>query len=175
MPTNAEILDLAPGAGYLAANDARKSVLFNNNPRVNPLLPQWIYALYFVIKKIYDIDPNYPGMTTLCIYLWEMMGRYGIMAMGLSGGGGSVPSPTPGNPLFPIKITQDNFTDLAQPTLYPNTNLFGNTLMVFMNTINRYLEDDEWHVNVEGLFIDMPGFDPTQFDYLIQIDKVYNG
>lgn len=90
MPTVAQILNLAPGAGYLAANAKVKNSIFNNGT-LNPLLPQQIYALYFILIKIYQEDPVYPGLQACCDYLWEIMGRYGIQAQGLSGGGSVTP------------------------------------------------------------------------------------
>lgn len=171
MPTNSEILQLAPIASYLAANDVRKSTLFNNFARLNPILPQQIYAIYFITKKIYDLDPNYDGMTAVCNYLWEICGRYGVAAQGISGGGGYTPIPTPVQN-FPIYITQDNFTTA---TLYPNTKLFGNNISVFLSQINRLLLPNvEFEVLVTGLNITMPGFDATQFDYELLIEKVYS-
>lgn len=170
MPTNLEILTLAPPSSYLAANDARKSVLFNNFGRLNPILPQQIYALYFIIKKIYDLDPNYSGLTAACNYLWEIMGRYGIQAQGLNGGGGSVTPITPTQG-FPIYITQANFTTA---TFYPNTAIFGNTIRVFLNQINRYLlPDTEVTYDSTGVTVLLGGFDATQFDYELVIEKVF--
>lgn len=170
MPTNAQILQYAPGASYLAANDVRRGSLFDNNSRINPLLPQQIYALYFVIKKIYDLDPTYPGMTANCLYLWEIMGRYGIKAQGLSGAGGSVPSPTPSQG-YPIYLTQANFTT---STLYPNTNVFGTNVAIFMNEINRYLDPStEFSVSTAGVTILIPGFDALTNEYTFVIEKVY--
>ena len=171
MPTNAQILQYAPGASYLAANAVRESGLFDNSARNNPLLPQQIYALYFVIKKIYDLDPTYPGMTALCLYLWEIMGRYGIQAQGLSGGGGSAPSPTPSQ-WFPIYLTQANFTTA---TFYPNANIFGNNIAIFMNEINRYLDPlTEFSVSTTGVTILIPGFDALTNTYTFVIEKVYS-
>lgn len=110
MPSNSTILSLAPGAGYLAANALDKGQLFHKN-KLNPLLPQQIYALYFIIKKVYDKDASYPGMTNACIYLWEIMGRFGLASQGLSGGGGSVTPVTP-----PTTLVQLNFTVAASGT-----------------------------------------------------------
>lgn len=170
MPTNTEILYYAPGASYLAANDVRQSTLFDNQARLNPLLPQQIYALYYVIKKIYDYDPNYSGMTAACNYLWEIMGRYGIKAEGLVGGGGSV-SPTTITQGFPINITQADFTTA---TFYPNTILFGNNIAVWLNEINRYLDPiTEFTYDTSGLTITLPGFDASLNSYYIIIEKVY--
>lgn len=170
MPTTAEILGYAPGAGYLAANAQNKSVLFNNGGRLNPLLPQQIYALYFIIQKIYDEDPTYTGLYETSQYLWEIMGRYGIQAQGLSGGG-SVPGPTPVQN-YPIYITQANFTTA---TLYPNTNLFGTNISVFLSQINRLLlPTTEFTVDATGLTILISGFDALNNDYELLIEKVYS-
>jgi hypothetical protein len=169
MPTNTEILDVAPIAGYLSGNAKDKSVLFPSFGRLNPILPQQIYSLYFVLKKIYDLDPNYYGLTPCCEYLWEIMGRYGIEAQGISGGGGVAPSPTPIQQ-YPIYITQANFTTA---TFYPNTNLFGNQIAVFLNQINRYLlPNTEFTYDITGLTITLGGFDATQFSYELVIERV---
>lgn len=170
MPLVSEILYYAPGASYLAANDVRKNTLFDNFARLNQLLPQQIYALYFVIKKIYDKDPTYEGLVPATNYLWEVMGRYGIKSEGLVGGGGSV-SPATRSQGFPINITQADFTTT---TFYPNTNLFGNTIAVWLNEINRYLDPvTEFSYDSTGLTILMPGFDADANTYYIIIEKVY--
>lgn len=168
MPTNAVILDNAPIACVLAGNRIAKGSLFG--PPIDTQLDQKIYSTYFVIKKIYDIDPNYTNMTLYCQYLWELMGPYGVKAMAYSGGGGVVPSPTPTQG-FPIYITQANFTTA---TFYPNTNLLGNNIIVFLNEINRYLiPNTEFTWNSLGLTITMDGFDASTFDYNLVIEKTY--
>lgn len=169
MPTTAEILGYAEGAGYLANNAIQKSALFNRG-RLNPLLPQQIFGIHYILQKIYDEDPTYEGLYETCLYLWEIMGRYGLQAQGLSGGGGVVPSPTP-NQGFPIYITQADFTTA---TLYPNTNIFGNNIIIFMNEINRYLiPNTEFTVAAAGVTITLGGFDATSYDYNLVIEKVY--
>lgn len=171
MPTVAQILGYAPGAGYLAANANNKSVLFNNSARLNPILPQQIYALFFVIKKIYDEDPTYTGLVPAANYLWEVMGRYGIKAQGLSGGGGSIAPPS-GTQGYPIYITQANFTTA---TFYPNTNIFGNSILIFWNEVNRYLLPSEFSVSSTGVTITAVGFDSQSgFDVNLVIEKVYS-
>jgi len=142
MPTTQVILANAPIAAYLAGNAKDKSVLFNSFGRLNPILPQQIYALFFILNEIYTTnndqnpsDPEYDGMVPCCEYLWEIMGRYGIQAQGVSGSGGIAPSPTPVQG-FPIYITQASFTTA---TFYPNTNIFGNDIIIYLNEINRYL------------------------------------
>lgn len=170
MATTTEILGYAPGSGYLALNAKSKSVLFGGFGRLNPILPQQIRALYFILNKIYTLDPAYDGLDTCCQYLWEIMGRYGIQAQGLNGGGGSVPPPT-GVQGFPIYLTQANFTTA---TLYPNTKLFGNNISVFLSQINRLLlPGTEFTVTADGLNILLGGFDALNNDYELLIEKVY--
>ncbi len=172
MPTVTEILSLAPGASYLAANQVQKSVLFNNQARLNPLLPQQIYALYFVLKKIYDNDPIYDGLVPTANYLWEIMGRYGIAAQGLTGGGGSVTPVTPSVPIkSPIKITG---TDFVSATEWEGANsdsisiLPSYTLQVFYNDIQRFLDEgSEWNRTSTGVEITLAGFDAITFPTVI--------
>ena len=108
MPTNAIILSNAPIASVLAGNDISKGTLFGQ--RIDPLLDQKIYCEYFKIKKIYDLDPTYTGMTAACLYLWELMGKYGIQAQAYTGGGGSVAGITSGNAPLPYNFIVDAST-----------------------------------------------------------------
>jgi len=177
MPTNAEILSLAPGAGYLAANAKSKSVLFPNFGRLNPILPQQIYALYFVIKKIYDLNPNYSGMTAACLYLWEIMGRYGLAAQGIAGGGGSVPSPTPPARItFPLYIfggtTGSSFE--SDGITYLNPYLFGLQIAIFPDQYSQQFllaGDDTFTVNTSGLVMNIPGFDANTQTWVIRVEQ----
>ncbi len=120
MPTPTVILSLAPGAGYLAANSQNKTVLFNTVSRQNPLLPQQIFGLYYVIKKIFDNDPTYSGIVPACNYLWEIMGRYGLAAQAITGGGGSV---TPITPITGYVFRALNDTITADSSTYQNNDL----------------------------------------------------
>jgi len=168
MPSNAIILANAPVACVLAGNDVAKGQLFGQ--RIDPLIAQKIYCEYFKIKKIYDLDPNYTGMSVACQYLWELMGKYGIMAYGYTGGGYVAPV-TPTQQGFPIYITQLNFTTA---TFYPNTHLFAIDIMVFVNEYNRYLvPGTEFTVSTTGLTITEPNFDASVNTYNIVIEKVY--
>lgn len=168
MPTNAIILANAPIACVLAGNDVAKGQLFG--PRIDPLIAQKIYCEYFKIKKIYDLDPDYAGMTVACQYLWELMGMYGIRAYGYTGGG-QVSPVTPTGQGFPIYITELDFTT---PTFYPNTNLFAINIIIFLNEINRYLiPNTEFTVSTTGVDITLAGFDASTFTYNLVIEKVY--
>lgn len=178
MPTVTTILTLAPGASYLAANAVAKGTLFPNN-KINPILPQQIYAVYFILKKIYDIDPNYDGLVPCSNYLWELMGKWGLAAQGLSGSGGNVPSPTPSSQGYPIYITQANFTTA---TFYPNANIFGTNIIIYLNELNRYLIPGiEFSVSSTGItIINTPGgqyldgFDALTNTYNLVIERYYS-
>jgi len=88
MPSTSEILTLAPPSSYLATNALAKGQLFPKN-KLNPILPQQIYAAYFILNKIYTLDPAYPGIDACAQYLWELMGKYGVQAQAITGGGGN--------------------------------------------------------------------------------------
>lgn len=170
MPTVATTLQLAPGASYLAANAIAKGNLFPTN-KINPKLPQQIYAVYFILNKIYTLDPTNAALPACCNYLWELMGKWGIKAQGLSGSGGNVPPPA-GTQGYPIYLTQAAFTTA---TLYPNTNIFGTNIAIFMNDINRYLDPaTEFSVDATGVTILVPGFDALVNNYTLIIEKVYS-
>lgn len=173
MPDNSTILNNAPISCVLAGNDISKGVLFGS--RLDTQLSQKIYATYTIIKKIYDIDPNYNGMTQCCLYLWELMGKYGIGAMAYTGGGGSISPITPSTPIkSPIRITSDDF---VSETEWEGANSDGieiqasYTLQVFANFIARYLEQGvEWERTLTGINILLPGFDALTTDYEFYID-----
>jgi len=168
MPTNTIILSNAPIASVLAGNDISKGSLYGQ--RIDPLLDQKIYATYFVIKKIYDLNPNYSGITAACLYLWELMGKYGIQAQAYSGGGSVAVPGTTNRVFFPIYITNVDFTTA---TFYPNTNIAGNNILIFMNEINRYLVLPEFSVDSLGITINIDGFDAINNTYNLIIEKVY--
>jgi len=156
MPTNADILNNAPIACVLAGNDIENGDLFGQ--RIDTLLAQKIYSTYFVINKIYTLDPNYSGMNAACLYLWELMNKYGIRAMGYSGSG-SVAPPTPsGSFTYLIPITGADFTDA---TNYDNPKIVGKILQIFWNDINRYILSSEYAQTSTGINILIPGFDAT--------------
>lgn len=154
MPTNAVILANAPIACVLAGNDVAKGSLFGK--RIDPLLPQKIYSTYFVIKKIYDNDTNYDGITSACLYLWEIMGKYGIMAQGITGSG-SVSPITPSSDYL-IPFTGADFTNATD---YDNYKFLGKTLEIFWNDANRFLLSSEFSYTATGISILIAGFDAT--------------
>ena len=165
MPTNAVILNNAPAACVLAGNDIANGDLFGQ--RIDPLLAQKIYSTYFVIYKIYVLDPNYSGMNAACLYLWELMNKYGIRAMGYSGGGTVVPPTPSGSFEYLIPISGSDFTDA---THYDNPKIVGKSLKIYWNDISRFLFNSEFDMTTTGINITAAGFDavanPT---YLLDI------
>lgn len=121
------------------------------------------------------------SLTLTANYLYSLCRGYNLRAQAIvNGGGGSVSPINPNQPnLFPIYITQADFTTA---TFYPNTNLFGNNLIVFLNEINRYLIPGiEFSIDAAGLnIINTPGgiyldgFDALSNSYNLVIEKYYN-
>lgn len=172
MPTTSEILQLAPISSYLASNAISKGQLFPKN-KLNPILAQQIYAAYFILNKIHSIDPTYPGLDPCAQYLWELMGRYGVQAQSVTGGGGSVPTPTPSNQnIYPFSITSADFE--SDGVSYNNPNIVGDNLMIFINQFSQ-----QWLLAGEGYFvytnqgiqITIAGFDANTQDYTIIIQQ----
>jgi len=174
MPTTSEILLLAPASSYLAANAIAKGQLFPKN-KLNPLLPQQIYAAYFILNKIHTLDPAYPGLDPCAQYLWELMGKYGVQAQGITGGGGSVPSPTPSNQgLYPFVITSADFE--SDGVSYNNPDIVGDNLELFPNQLNQqfwYAGQGFFVYTETGIRIIYAGFSANTQDWTIRIDQVF--
>jgi hypothetical protein len=106
--TPQRILQLAPVACYLSANEVAKGQLFGR--RVDPTNPLKIFNVYTVLKKVYDYDPDYDGLQVRCDYLYELLKRYAVRAAAIVDGnsGGSVAPPTPSGVVpAPIQFAVD--------------------------------------------------------------------
>lgn len=174
MPSTSDILILAPAASYLAANAIAKGQMFPRN-KLNPILPQQIYAAYFILNKIYTLDPTYSGLDSAAQYLWELMGRYGIAAQGITDSGGVVPSPTPTNQgIYPFVITSADFE--SDGVSYNNPNIIGDNLELFPNQLNQqfwYAGQGFFIYTAIGIEIIYPGFDANTQSWTIRIDQVF--
>lgn len=105
-------------------------------------------------------------------YVYALCFPYVFEAMEATGGGAVVVPGSGAGQSFPIYITQSNF---SSTTLYPNTNLAGLNIKVWLNEINRYLVDGEYEVLTTGLNILLPGFDASANTYFLIIEKVVTG
>jgi hypothetical protein len=161
MVSNAIILSNAPIAAVLAGNDIANGSIYGQ--RVDPKLDQKIFATYFIIKKIYDLNSTYSGMDTACSYLWELMGKYGIQALSYTGGGGSVAPPTGSvgapNPYYFIVDASTSFM-INGDTSKILTSFIGYNLLYVRNGITQSTISTEptyysWD-KVTGNFITTP-------------------
>lgn len=172
MPTNLVILQNAPISCVLAGSDVAKGSLFGQ--RLDTMLHTKIYVTYKIIKKIYDLDNNYSGMTAACLYLWELMGKYGIMAQYYTSGGGSVAPPTPGTEnIYPFKIVSSDFE--SDGVSYNNPRIVGDIIELFINEYsNQFIYEgaDTFSYTPTGIIMNIEGFNANVNSWTIRIDKL---
>lgn len=176
MPTIAEIIGISKVSQWLSTTAIIRGGLYGNG--LDLQLPRKLYCIRKNVEYRYVQEDIAGGETpsqelvsvsnklySLCYAVNEATNIFNNGT-----GGGSV---TPASPQqFPIYITQDNFTTA---TLYPNTNLFGNNIAVFLNEFQRYLDPaTEFEVLTTGLNITASGFDALSFTYTLVIEKVYS-
>lgn len=173
MSTIANTISVAKVTSVLSSADIAKGQLFPTVIRTEPRFPLMITTERIIIQKIFAADPNYTNLQIASDYLYDLCGKYKNRAQAIvdGGGGGSVASSTP-SVSFPLYITSGYFTT---STFYPNTNIFGNNIIIFMNEINRYLiPGSEFTVDENGITITLSGFDSTSNDYNLVIEKYTN-
>lgn len=161
MPSNSIILANAPIACVLAQKDIDKGTIWGQ--RIDTELAGKIFFVYTIVKKIYDLDPNYDGMDAACLYLWEIMGKYGIEAQAYTGGGGAVAGVSGSLVKSPILVLGSDFTSATEwdgangdgITIQPQY-----TLQVFWNDVQIFLrEGTDWNRTATGIEIIRAGFD----------------
>lgn len=169
MPTPAEVVETYPIALYLSVIDINKRGLNGGGTDIN--LPMKMYSIGTSVVNRYNQDPTDETLTATCNFLFAIMGKYWVQAQAIIGSGsaGSVATIS-NNQSFPIYITEADFTTA---TFYPNTNISGNNILIFMNEINRYLIGTEVTVDNLGITINVVGFDATVDTYNLIIEKVY--
>jgi hypothetical protein len=179
MPTITRTLQIAPIAQYLSSNKISKGKLFGSGSN-DPNRPITIFMVYKIAKKVFDYDPTYSLLQKVCDYLYELIQPWSAQAGAIYDGGtsgGSV-APATGTQTFPIYITSAAFTTA---TFYPNTNIFGNNIVIFLSELNRLLEPGvEFSVDATGITIintpsgNLDGFDATVNSYHLLIEKYNN-
>lgn len=171
MSTIANTISVMKVSQYLASAKVALGALFGGG-KEDPRLPYMLYTERRFLAKIYDYDPTYTDIQAVSDYCYALCWAYAAQAeyiLSISGGG-SVSPVTPAQS-YPIYITE---ADFDSATFYPNTNIFGNSVIIFLNEINRYLIPyTEFTVSSTGITITLAGFDATTFTYNLVIEKVY--
>lgn len=170
MPTPAVTIQIGEISTVLASSDVAKGSLFGK--RIDPQLPVTLYVETSILSEIYTADNDWEDIQEVADYVYALCGRYTARALNIinGGGGGTSPTPTPMQ-YYPIYITQANFTTA---TFYPNTNIFGNNILIFVNEYNRYLLASEFTVSATGITITESNFDAVTNTYNLVIEKVYS-
>lgn len=97
MPTVGRILQLAPVAQYLASNRVSKGTIFGNQI-LDPLLPNKIFMVYKILKRVYDIDQTFQSTQQRVVadYLYELIQKFAFKAAAIvdNNTGGQIVVPT---------------------------------------------------------------------------------
>lgn len=169
MPTVANTINIMKVSQYLASAKVAKGALYG--PKEDPRFPLMLYTERRFLEKIYDYDNNYTDIQVVSDYCYALCWAYAAQAEYILSiaSGGSVSPVTPAQ-AFPIYITEADFTT---DTFYPNTRIFGNPIIIFLNEINRYLiPNTEFTVDATGVTITLAGFDATLYTYNLVIEKI---
>jgi hypothetical protein len=177
-----EAVDRGYISTYLSANDNAKGNLFGRRI-ASPGSPVSIQLISTVLdwgnSGGAQTDQDLRSMANYLVWLCGMYGQQANAIIdGSSGGGTVIPAPSSSTQLFPIYITNADFTTA---TFYPNTNIFGNNVIIFLNELNRYLiPGTEFSVSASGITIintpsgNLDGFDATINTYNLVIEKYNN-
>lgn len=164
--TTQQQIDIGKICQVLAANELQggKKV----GATLDTRLPSLLNIVTDTLEDLYTLSPSNADVPIIGDYLISIC-RNQPKAQAYTAGSGSV-APVNNQQSFPIYITQDDFTSA---TFYPNANLFGYSIVIFVNELNRYFfVNTDFTVSSTGLTILIPGFDATTYDYNIIIEKV---
>lgn len=171
--TTLEKINIAKVSQYSCLNAIRKAGLFADGIDID--LPRKIFMVRKNVEFLYNISPSDSTLFTTSTFLLGLCAPYNMVAANIisAGNSGTVSPVNPsGVQQYPIYITQANFTTA---TLYPNTNIFGTNIIIYYNQIQRYLIPNvDFTVDDTGVTITMEGFDASQYDCNLVIEKFYN-
>lgn len=174
MPTVPEIIDIRPIAQYLATIDIPKKGLYGGGTDVN--LPRKIYLIGKSVQRIFDNDPTDDTLELTANFLYTLLGIYGLKAMVVEESAGTVSPVQPGpvsGILFPFYIHSSDFE--SDGVTYLNTKIVGVNISLFINEyVQQFFPGTHFnYVPSGGFVITAPGFDATQFDYTIRVERYY--
>ena len=171
--TTLEKINIAKVSQYYCLSAIRKAGLFADGIDID--LPRKIYLVRKNVEFMYDISPSNSTLFATSTFLLGLCAPYNMLAANTinAGNSGTISPINPsGVQQYPIYITQANF---ETATLYPNTNIFGTNIIIYYNQIQRYLIPNvDFEVLSTGVNITMEGFDASQYDCNLVIEKFYN-
>jgi hypothetical protein len=170
MPTTATTIDLAKISQYKVGNDIQKGSLFGQK-----LDPKWDITLYLERKALESASYEDIFDVTQYVY-WLTYKPNQALAILNAGGGGEIAPVTPDSEccvdLYPIHITQADFED--DGVSYNNADIVGDNIMIFVNQVSQtwWFAGNGFVYTPTGIRITIPGFDASQYDYDIIIEKL---
>lgn len=160
---------------YLVGNANAKGALFGGQkaaPGSQVSIAMVTDGLRWGFNGGAQTEASLRNVANYLIWLCGIYGQQAAVIAGGSGGGSVVPGGGSSTGIFPIYITQADFDGAA---FYPNENIFGNNVIIFLNEINRYLiPNSEFTVDATGVTITLPGFDAQVNTYNLVIEKYNN-
>ena len=169
MPTVSQTISIMKVSQYLASADVANGSLFS--PKLDPRLPIMLYVERRFLEAIYNADSSWEDLQQVADYGYALCWPYAPKAESIvNGGGGGSVSPVTPTQQFPIYITEADFTSA---TFYPNTNIIGSNIVIFINELNRYFFNGvDFTISATGITMLVAGFDATLNTYNIIIEKV---
>lgn len=163
MYTIPQIINIAKMSQILANAAAANGALFGSP--VDPMLGIKLYVIRKDVETVYNLDSNYSGLQETSIYLLGLC-NLAASAFIVSGGGTVIPN-QPSQFIYLIPITGADFYDA---TNYVDPRIVGESLQIFWNDVNRYLNADEFEGTASGINILIAGFDAILYpNYSLKI------
>lgn len=172
MLTVNDIIDIAKKSQFLSTVSIKQSGLFGGG--IDLQLPRKLYCIRKNVEWLNTLDSDDLSLTETSNYLYALCGRFGLLAQGIGGGGGSI-SPVGGKAIYPFIITSADFQ--SDGITYLNPDIVGDSLMIFINEWSQqWLTSPDSFIYVAGgIQIVLLGFDANTASYTIVIQKRNNG
>lgn len=177
MSTIANTIAVAKVTSVLASRDVARGNLFPTLIRTEARFPLMITTEYMTLEGVYSRVPNYPNLQVAADYVYDLCGKYKLLAQAIvdGGGGGSVAPITPGqDTIYPIVVTGADFE--VDGRTYNNPDIVGDNIMLF---IGQYSQEEQFapaffSYTATGFIINDVSFDANNYPYIV-IQKYSNG